>query len=197
MALEIERRFLVTDPGWKRHVSWQKRMLQGYLVSGQNDVVVRVRSSLSLCPPPGCGFSLPHPPGQGEPTDSWLTIKAPASGQGISGDTLTRLEFEYPIPEEDARLLLGLSPHRLSKSRHGLVLPGGDWVVDVFDAPNAPLTVAEVELSDPAQAVAIPPWCGHEITGRGELSNAALATHPLQQWSEAERRALLCGKDDP
>jgi len=37
----------------------------------------------------------------------------------------------------------------------------------------------------------LPAWCGKELTGHHQLSNAALARHPLQQWSEAELRDLL------
>ena len=55
--------------------------------------------------------------------------------------------------------------------------------MDVFDGANALLVIAEVERSDPEAPLTIPPWCGEEITGRGELSNAALAMRP---WSELE-----------
>jgi hypothetical protein len=37
----------------------------------------------------------------------------------------------------------------------------------------------------------VPPWCVRELSGRHELSNAALAMRPLAAWSEAERRELL------
>jgi CYTH domain-containing protein len=50
--------------------------------------------------------------------------------------------------------------------------------------------VAEVELADPDQPLAVPPWCVRELTGRHELSNAALAVRPLQAWSPQERAAL-------
>jgi hypothetical protein len=33
-----------------------------------------------------------------------------------------------------------------------------------------------------------------ELTGRHELSNAALALRPLQEWSEAERATLWPGE---
>ena len=79
--------------------------------------------------------------------------------------------------------MLTLTPRRVEKTRHHLNCPGGDWVVDVFAGANAPLVIAEVERSDPEAPLTIPPWCGEEITGRGELSNAALAMRP---WSELE-----------
>jgi CYTH domain-containing protein len=79
----------------------------------------------------------------------------------------------------------------VGKCRYGLDLPGGSWVLDVFEGANAPLVVAEVELSTPDQPVIVPAWCVREVSGRHELSNAALAVRPLAAWSEAERRALL------
>jgi len=177
MALEIERRFLVRGDGWRSQVRWQRRLQQGYLVSGPaSDLTLRVRSS---------------------DTQAWLTLKAQPPGsaalpQGTPPPAaLSRLEFEYPIPLADAEALLQLAPQRLQKWRYGLDLPGGDWVLDVFEGANAPLVIAEVELARPDQPVTIPPWCWREISLRPELSNAALAARPLQQWSETEREALL------
>jgi CYTH domain-containing protein len=187
MALEIERRFLVTDPGWRRHVAWEAELRQGYLVSGADGLTLRVRSSR-----------------RGAEEEAWLTLKAPpttprtatttpattpATASGISG--LERLEFEYPVPLADAAALLELAGTELRKRRYGLDLPGGDWVLDVFEGANAPLVVAEVELECADQPFHLPPWCGTELTGRHALSNAALARRPLQAWSEAERHSLL------
>lgn len=185
MALEIERRFLVLAEGWRSQVRWQAKLQQGYLVQGADGLTVRVRASESL---------------SGEGSQAWLTLKAAPprsdSGPGAEqplrpGQALSRLEFEYAIPPADAQALLALAPHQLRKCRYGLDLAGGDWVLDVFEGDNAPLVVAEVELEDPEQTVELPPWCGLELTGRHELSNAALAARPLALWSEAERQALL------
>jgi hypothetical protein len=183
LALEIERRFLVVGPGWSPHVIWQARLQQGYLVSGGDGLTLRVRTS--------------EPLAGDEPAEAaWLTLKAapPRIGPGADPSldlALSRLEFEYPIPWADAQALLELAPYQLGKRRYGLDLAGGDWVLDVFEAENAPLVVAEVELEDPAQPVTPPPWCGLELTGRHELSNASLAARPLALWSEAERQRLL------
>jgi CYTH domain-containing protein len=108
-------------------------------------------------------------------------------------DPLTRLEFEYPIPPADAESLLALTDRQVGKRRYGLDLPGGAWVLDVFEGANAPLVVAEVELGSADQPLAVPDWCVRELSGRHELSNAALAVRPLADWSEAERRSLLQG----
>ena len=156
MALEIERRFFVVSEAWQELSIRHEQLDQGYLSEGQEAVVVRVRRSQE---------------------QAWLTLKAPTSNPEI------RQEFEYTIPAADAEALLALTPRRVEKTRHHLNCPGGDWVVDVFAGANAPLVIAEVERSDPEAPLTIPSWCGEEITGRGELSNAALAMRP---WSELE-----------
>ena len=191
LALEIERRFLVSGMDWLRHSLWQARLRQGYLSRPGDGLTVRVRSSEPLR-------------GQSSP-QAWLTLKAPPPSAGSvhaisvgstalgpgSGQALTRLEFEYAIPSADAEALLALTDQQLCKTRHGLDLEGGDWVLDVFEGDNAPLVVAEVELARPDQPIDLPAWCVREITDRRDLSNAALAALPLVRWGEAERHALL------
>jgi CYTH domain-containing protein len=175
MPLEIERRFLVVAEGWREHCLWQVEMCQGYLVRQADGLTLRVRTSQGK---------------EGGAPQAWITLKA-IPPQAISAPVLARLEYEYPIPYGDALELLELAPEQLRKQRYGLNLPGGDWVLDVFAETNAPLVVAEVELADPDGLINLPAWCGEELTGRHQLSNAALARHPLQQWSEAELRELL------
>lgn len=175
MALEIERRFLVTGQGWRPHVLWEAELRQGYLVSGADGLTLRVRSSR-----------------RGAEEEAWLTLKAPTPiSTPLATAGLERLEFEYPVPLADAAALLDLAGTELRKRRYGLDLPGGDWVLDVFEGANAPLVVAEVELERADQPVPVPPWCGPELTGRHALSNAALARRPLQTWSASERDSLL------
>lgn len=187
MALEIERRFLVHGDQWHQHIAGRAHLLQGYLVSGSGGLTLRVRSSRV------------EAPAGGEAAEAWLTLKAPvaageasvAPGQAPGQpDGLVRQEFEYAIPLADAQALLALAPFQISKWRYSLTLPGGDWVVDVFDGDNAPLVLAEVELASADQSPPLPPWCAQEVTGRHELSNAALAREPLQGWSPERRRTL-------
>lgn len=175
MALEIERRFLVRGEQWRAHVRWSALLQQGYLLAAgaaSTGLTVRVRRA-----------------GQ----QAWLTIKArPAieAGAPACADRV-RQEFEYGIPLSDAEQLLQVAPVQLSKWRHGLDLPGGEWVLDVFEGANAPLVVAEVELAEPDQFLQVPDWCVLELTGRHELSNAALARTPLSQWPPDRRQELL------
>lgn len=164
MALEIERRFLVSGEGWRRHVRSSAQLHQGYLASAAEGLTLRVRRA---------GVE-----------QAWLTLKFPAAG-------IAREEFEYAIPPADAEALLLQCCEGVQKWRHGLDLPGGDWVLDVFEAENAPLVIAEVELERADQPVAVPPWCALEITGEGAFSNAALARCPFSSWEISERERWL------
>ena len=164
MALEIERRFLVCGEAWRPLVRWSRSLQQGYLAGAADGLTLRVRSDGA--------------------DGAWLTLKYPAFG-------IARHEFEYAIPPADAGALLERSGTRVSKQRHGLALPGGDWVLDVFEAGNAPLVIAEVELEHADQPVVIPDWCALEITGDGRFSNAALARHPFGAWSAEDRAPWL------
>ena len=164
MALEIERRFLVQGQAWQSRVRWSRQLQQGYLAGSATGLTLRVRSDGAEA--------------------AWLTLKYPADG-------IARQEFEYAIPAADAQELLARSEAQLSKCRHGLDLPGGDWVLDVFAGSNAPLLIAEVELEHADQAVVIPPWCSREITGLGAFSNAALAARPFASWPAAEQAEWL------
>ncbi|MFS6827049.1 CYTH domain-containing protein [Cyanobium sp. ATX-6F1] len=148
----------------------QQALRQGYLAGDREGFTVRVRSTL-----PEAGLVSERARGA---ASAWLTLKAPTGG-------LARHEFEYPIPPEDAEALLALAPVGLRKLRYTLDLSGGDWVLDVFEGANAPLVIAEVELERADQPVPVPPWCRWEITGLGELSNAALAHHPFACWGRS------------
>ncbi|MFM1800230.1 MAG: hypothetical protein RLZZ117_2508 [Cyanobacteriota bacterium] len=171
MALEIERRFLVNNEDWRSDVEWQAEIHQGYLLCRDDGLTIRVRLQR-----PNIGKA-----------SAWMTIKAmPDSPTPCHA----RLEFEYAIPEEDGRALLRLAPWQVSKTRYGLLCPGGHWVLDVFSGDNAPLILAEVEVDRPEDTPPIPPWCGREVTGMRQLSNAALAQFPWQARSEQERAAI-------
>lgn len=171
MPLEIERRFLVRDETWRRHVHWVAELRQGYLASREDGFTVRVRLQEQA----------------DAPSQAWLTLKARADP---ALPAHARLELEYPIPLEDGHALMGLAQGRVEKRRYGLQLPGGDWVLDVFLGANEPLVIAEVELRSVEDELLIPPWCAREITGIHSLSNSSLAQRPWQAWQQAERNSL-------
>ena len=78
----------------------------------------------------------------------------------------------------------------IEKTRH-LVREGGVlWEIDEFSGENRGLVVAEVELRDEAQAVALPPWIGREVTADPKYLNASLVRRPYRLWSEAEKAGM-------
>ncbi len=167
MALEIERKFLVTSDDWRAAAREVVPMAQGYLNdlaamdTGAMKASVRVRI-------------------QGD--EAYLNLKSRELGH-------TRQEFDYPIPVGDARNLLALSVGGLvDKRRHYVDFGGYLWEVDEFLGENAGLVVAEIELPSADAAFDKPAWAGREVTDSKRYYNLALASRPYSQWSESERR---------
>jgi CYTH domain-containing protein len=149
MAAEIERKFLVVGNTW-HDGSPGIRIAQGYL-SLDPDRTVRVRLA-------------------GE--NAWLTIKGRTEG-------ITRAEFEYPVPAEDAGALLKLClPSVIDKTRHQVSFGGHMWEVDVFHGANEGLVMAEIELENESIVPELPPWAGEEVSSDARYFNASLATNP-------------------
>lgn len=150
MSAEIERKFLVVGDSW-RDGSPGVRMAQGYL-SLDVERTVRVRRAGN---------------------DAWITVKGRTVG-------ITRAEFEYPIPPDDARDLLNLClPSTIDKTRHRVSFHGHLWEIDVFHGANEGLVLAEVELADTADRPELPPWVGEEVSSDVRYFNANLATRPF------------------
>jgi adenylate cyclase len=147
MALEIEKRFLVSSDAWRASVARSTRITQGYLAITEYSVIrVRVRDATG-----------------------YVTIKSRDGG-------LAREEFEYPIPLNDAGSLLNLCGQRiLEKIRHEVIYAGYCWEIDEYLEPFEDLIVAEVELQSEDEDPPRPPWIGDDITHDGSFSNAALA----------------------
>jgi len=149
MGIEIERKFLVASDDWRRLVVSSKTLRQGYLTTGGAGVTVRIRTI--------------------DDQRGYITIKS-------GGSALARAEFEYEVPIADARQMLGLSRGaQIEKTRHGLDLAGGDWVVDEFQGRHAGLILAEVELGSPTTRLDLPHWLGREVTGDPQYYNSSLA----------------------
>ena len=169
MGVEIERKFLVTNDGWRAAARRVVPMAQGYLndlamvEAGAMNASVRVRI---------------------EGDEARLNIKSRELGA-------SRQEFEYPIPVADARALLALCVGGLvDKRRHEVEFEGRLWEVDEFLGANAGLVVAEIELSAVEETFARPGWLGAEATHARRYYNLALASRPYSRWSDDERRAL-------
>jgi len=106
----------------------------------------------------------------------YLTIKGITVGA-------TRLEFEYPVPLEDANQLLELCEKPLiEKNRYKVKHEGMIWEIDEFFGENDGLIVAEVELQSEEQEFMKPEWLGEEVTGDPRYFNSNLIKHPFTEW---------------
>ncbi len=162
MGTEIERKFLVDPDLW--HPSEAGVLTrQGYL-SSVKERIVRVRIAGSA---------------------AFLTVK------GLTGDLITRLEFEYSIPLADATILLDRLCERplVEKTRHEEKIGAHMWDIDVFHGDNEGLILAEIELADPAEPFERPAWIVKEVSDDPRYYNANLASVPFRSWSGRIDRA--------
>lgn len=156
MGKEIERKFLVTSDAWKS-LAQGTYYRQGYL-STVKERVVRVRTIGDK------GF---------------LTIKGITVG-------VTRSEFEYEIPVDEANLMLDNLCEKpiIEKMRAKVKLDGLVWEIDEFHGENEGLVVVEVELHDENQSLTFPDWVGREVSGDPRYFNSNLITMPFTQWEK-------------
>ena len=154
MATEIERKFLVNE-ALDLSGFPGRSLIQGYLCYGP-PTSIRIRID-----------------GDG----AILNIK-----QSVT--TISRAEFEYPVPFDDGMAMLALVPEKaiIEKTRHEVPWDGLVWEVDVFVGANAGLVVAEVELESVDQAIDFPPWVGEEVSGDPRYLNSHLALTPYCDW---------------
>jgi CYTH domain-containing protein len=150
MAIEIERKFLVSQDKWVANASGI-RYRQGYLCTATG-ITVRVRVA-------------------GE--QAFITVKGPAKGY-------SRAEYEYLIPVQDAEEMLSTLCQQplIEKIRHRVEYAGHIWEVDVFHGANNGLILAEIELQSEDTCFALPPWLGQEVSGDPRYFNSALGNTP-------------------
>jgi len=156
VALEIERKFVIDQAAWVPQGSGV-RFRQGYL-SSKKERVVRVRI---------------------EGQSAKLTIKGATIG-------VTRSEFEYSIPLEDAAILLDRLCEQplIDKHRHTEVHFGKTWEIDVFHGPNEGLVLAELELATEDEKFQRPAWVLAEVSGDPRYFNSNLVQNPYSHWKK-------------
>lgn len=149
MAKEIERKFLVTDNSYREMAKGNKHIVQGYL-STEIRATVRVRIVDNR---------------------AMLTVKGRNEG-------ITRDEWEYPIPVDDAMEMLGKITEGaiIDKVRYLVEWEGYTWEIDEFSSPVNGLVVAEVELKSGDDSPALPPFIGKEVTGDPAYYNSSMVT---------------------
>lgn len=157
MGTEIERKYLVKAGEWTPKGPGV-HFQQGYL-NTQKERVVRVRIEGPIAK---------------------LTIKGVTRG-------VTRSEFEYGIPLEDAALILNELCERplIDKHRHVEYHGHLAWEIDVFHGENEGLVIAEVELPSAEVTVDLPPFVGQEVSSDPRYFNSNLLKNPYTLWTAA------------
>lgn len=155
MAIEIERKFLVDLHKWKSIEKPKGELFrQAYLIT---DKAKSIRVRLT-------------------PDSAYLTIKGETKG-------LSRLEFEYKIPQKDAlELIHNFSMAELSKIRYKINYKGNVWEIDEFQGENKGLILAEIELTHEDESFSLPEWIGKEVTLDERYYNANLVLCPFKKW---------------
>jgi len=156
MGVEIERKYLLNGDDW-RNLAEGTLYRQGYLCS-RKERTVRVRTIADK------GF---------------LTIKGVSVG-------MTRPEYEYEIPLEDAVVLLDELCEKplIEKKRSKIEFAGFIWEVDEFFGDNEGLIVAEIELESEKQQFEKPSWVGAEVSGDSRYFNSNLSKNPYSSWGK-------------
>ena len=156
--IEIERKFLVRDAGYREEATSRIRIVQGFLTTDP-DRTVRVRCIGDR------GF---------------ITIKGRTFAHGTS-----RPEWEYAIPGQEAEQLLSLClPAVVEKIRYQIPVGEHTFEVDEFLGANQGLVLAEVELQREEESFSRPAWLGREVTGEARYYNSQLSQNPFTTWKE-------------
>ncbi|MCK5537306.1 MAG: CYTH domain-containing protein, partial [Bacteroidales bacterium] len=96
----------------------------------------------------------------------------------------SRLEFEYPIPLQDANDMLNnlCQTSFIDKIRYLVEHEGHVWEVDIFEGANKGLVVAEVELEREDETFTLPKWVKKEVTDDIRYFNSNLIENPYINW---------------
>lgn len=157
MAVEIEKKFLLKNNNWRKLVAQSVRYKQGYFSTNKKSSI-RIRV-----------------------TDNSASLNIKSATLGI-----TRNEYDYPIPLDEAEEMLEQLCNRplLEKTRHFLMHDGNKWEIDEFLGDNQGLIVAELELEHPEQTFSKPDWLGEEVSDDPRYYNVCLVTHPYKDWGQ-------------
>lgn len=154
MGLEIERKFLIDNT---KIITLKNgcQIQQGYIKTVDHTTVrVRIKGK-----------------------EAFLTIKGENHG-------LTRLEFEYSIPLQDAKEMINnlCQSSLIDKTRYLVEHKGHTWEVDVFEGNNKGLIIAEIELKTEDESFSLPSWVTQEVTHNIKYFNANLIANPYVYW---------------
>ncbi|EDP72712.1 hypothetical protein FBALC1_16462 [Flavobacteriales bacterium ALC-1] len=157
MAIEIERKFLVTSDAFKKEASKSYIIKQGFLNS-HKERTVRVRLKKDK---------------------GYLTIKGKSTANGLS-----RFEWEKEISQAEAKALFELCEKGIiDKMRYEVKLDMHTFEIDEFFGDNDGLIIAEVELNSEDERFKKPKWLGEEVTGNIKYYNSQLSKTPYKNWN--------------
>jgi len=161
MGIEIERKFLLKNNEWRENIHSSTVFRQGYLndTNYDNNTLSSVR----------------------------VRIEGDQANINIKSMTLsiTRQEYEYAIPLEDAEKLLNdlCAKPLIEKTRHIVYEQGNKWEIDVFEGDNKGLIVAEIELESEDSQLSLPTWVAEEVSDQEKYYNVCLVKNPYSQWT--------------
>lgn len=160
MGIEIERKFLLKNDDWKALVSSSTYFKQGYLVGAYNSSSGKASVRIRI-----------------EGDNANINIKSMTLA-------ITRQEYEYSIPLEDAMKMLNELCEKplIEKVRHVVKHEEYEWEVDVFSGDNEGLIVAEIELQNENEQFSIPDWIGEEVSEQVKYYNVNLIHNPFSSW---------------
>jgi len=159
MAVEIERKFLISNDAWRQFSDAGNRMQQGYFAGPtetQPSASIRVRI---------------------DNDHAYLNIKSYEL-------SISRQEYEYEIDRGDAKTMLKTLCEKplIEKVRYKIVAGEHTWEIDVFEGDNEGLIVAEIELTHENQHFTKPSWIGDEVSDDPRYYNVSLIKHPYKEW---------------
>ena len=154
MAVEIERKFLVTGDGWSK--AHGVHFSQGYL-NRDKERTVRVRLAGKR---------------------SFITVKGLTTGASRA-----EFEYAIPVTDAEQLLKLCDGPI-IEKIRYSVPHNGVKWEIDEFLGDNLGLVLAEIELRSEDEKFDVPSWVGREVTNDPRYFNSNLATHPYRNWRD-------------
>lgn len=134
--IEIERKFLVKKELINfEELNEKKLIMQGY-IKNDKEQIVRIRIS---------------------DNEAYITIKNKNIG-------ISRKEYEYSIPLEDAKELLNKCDKIIEKERYHYYYESKLFEIDVFKRNLEGLILAEVELEDENEKILLPDFIKKEVS---------------------------------
>jgi len=153
---EIERKFLIdlNKLDISKLTNWTCKIEQGYLCDNiKKTIRIRVVDD-----------------------KSYITIKGETKN-------ITRKEFEYEIPYNEAVEILKICDKTIIKKRITINYDKKYWYIDIFEGENEGLVIGEIELNSENEKFNLPPWATTEVSNDCRYYNVNLINNPYNSWN--------------